>query len=85
MSSGIGGGLDSVQDLTEILDALARAQLLARRVGACIEIRDAPPALAQLITDAGLACVLRVEVHGQIEDCEQCRVDEEIDTGDAAI
>ena len=78
-------GLLFAQDLTEVLDALARAQLLARRVGARIEVRDVPPDLAQLITDAGLASVLRVEVHRQIEERKQCRVDKEIDASDPSV
>jgi hypothetical protein len=83
VSSASERGRDCVQDLTEVLDALARAQLLARRVGACIEVRDAPPELARLISDAGLACVLRVDVHGQVEEREQCGIDKEVDAGDA--
>jgi hypothetical protein len=74
-----------VQDLTEVLDALARAQLLARRVGASIEVKDAPCALARLITEAGLASVLPVEVHGQVEEREERSIDKEIDAGDGAI
>jgi hypothetical protein len=85
VSSARGRGLDFVQDLTEVLDALARAQLLARRVGASIEIKEAPSALAQLIRDAGLASVLPVDVYGQIEQRKQCGIDEEVDAGDATL
>jgi hypothetical protein len=74
-----------VQDLTEVLDALARAQLLARRVGASIEVHGAPRDLAQLISDAGLADVLAVDVHRQIEEPKQRRIDEEVDAGDATV
>ena len=82
MSSAFRHGLLFVQDLTEVLDALARAQLLARRVGARIEVHEASCELAQLVRDAGLASVLRVEVHGQIEEGKQRGIDEEVDAND---
>jgi hypothetical protein len=74
-----------VQDLVDFLDALARAQLMARRVGATIEVHNAPPALDRLVRDAGLGCVLRVEVQRQVEEREQLSVDEEVDPGDRAV
>ncbi|MDQ1380038.1 MAG: hypothetical protein QOJ71_757 [Actinomycetota bacterium] len=43
------------------LDALARLQLTARRLGATIHLHHATPALADLIELAGLADVLIVE------------------------
>ncbi|MCU1464902.1 MAG: hypothetical protein JWM72_830 [Actinomycetia bacterium] len=64
------------------LDALARLQLTARRLGAIIHLHNATPALADLIELAGLADVLivesGVEVDRQIEEREEIRVDEEV-------
>lgn len=70
------------------LDALARLQLTARRLGASIRLLDAGPALVDLIQLAGLAGVLEVagsgvEVDRQVEEREQVRVDEEVHRGDA--
>jgi anti-anti-sigma regulatory factor len=70
------------------LDALAHLQLTARRLGASIRLRDAAPALVNLIELAGLADVLEVggsgvEVERQVEEREEVRVDEEIHRGDA--
>ncbi len=47
------------------LDALARLQLAARRLGATIELHNASPALADLIAIAGLADVLVVVDSGE--------------------
>jgi ABC-type transporter Mla MlaB component len=64
------------------LDALARLQLTARRLGAIIHLHNTTPALADLIELAGLADVLivesGVEVDRQIEEREEIRVDEEV-------
>jgi ABC-type transporter Mla MlaB component len=76
------------------LDALARLQLTARRLGTIIHLHNATPALADLIELAGLADVLivepgestarteptdsGVEVDRQIEQREEIRVDEEV-------
>jgi ABC-type transporter Mla MlaB component len=71
------------------LDALARLQLAARRLGTSIELTNAGRALRDLLDLAGLADVLPdasgVEVDGQVEDGEQLGVDEEVDPGDAAV
>ena len=71
------------------LDALARLQLAARRLGTSIELTNASRALRDLLELAGLADVLpnasAVEVHGQVEDGEELGVDEEVDPGDATV
>ena len=71
------------------LDALARLQLTARRLGASIRVLHADPALVDLIRLAGLADVLSivdsgVEVDRQVEEREKVRVDEEVHRGDGA-
>jgi hypothetical protein len=68
-------------DLSTI-DALARLQLLARRLGFSIVVRDASPALAELVELSGLAGVLPLEVSGQAEFGEQVGVEEVVHPGD---
>jgi ABC-type transporter Mla MlaB component len=71
------------------LEALARLQLTARRLGTSIELTNARRALRDLLELVGLADVLPngsvVEVDGQVEDREQLGVDEEVDPGDPAV
>jgi anti-anti-sigma regulatory factor len=73
------------------LDALARLHLTARRLGASIRLLGARPELVDLIQLAGLADVLEVvvesgvEVDRQVEECEEVRVDEEVERGDACL
>jgi anti-anti-sigma regulatory factor len=73
------------------LDALARLHLTARRLGASIRLLGARPELVDLIQLAGLADVLEVvvesgvEVGRQVEECEEVRVDEEVQRGDASL
>jgi hypothetical protein len=81
----------------DALEALARLQLAARRLGATIHLRNASPALADLIELAGLADVLvvdptdptdpvsGVEVDRQVEEREEIRVDEEVHRGDGPV
>jgi len=73
------------------LEALARLQLSARRLGATIELHNVSPALADLIAVAGLADVLvvagpsddsGVEVEREAEEGEQPGIDEEVLGGD---
>jgi hypothetical protein len=70
------------------LDALVRMQLEARRLGASIELRNAPRILVDLLAGAGLAGVLPVaassvfDADGQVEEREQARVDEEVHPDD---
>ena len=80
-------GLTNV-DLATVND-LARLQLIARRLGITLELRDAPDALRELLDLAGLRDVVRcskplpVEVRGQSEQREEPGgVEEEADPGD---
>jgi hypothetical protein len=75
------GGLDAT---IATVDALARLQLTARRLGRRIELRGGTPELAGLLTFVGLADVL-----GLGGDCRQPeereqprRVEERVDRGD---
>jgi len=82
-----------------LLDALVRFQLAAHQLGTSIRLVNACPRLIDLLAVAGLSDVLPavpsgvdpsgvdpsgVEMERQIEQCEELRVDEEIETGDAA-
>jgi hypothetical protein len=65
------------------LDALARLQLTARRVGLDTRLRNASAELLDLIAFAGLAAVLRVEARREPEEREQrLRVEEERELDD---
>jgi hypothetical protein len=72
------------------IDLLARLELVARRSGATLRLRNAPADLVELIAFAGLAGVLvvagadgsAVEVQRQAEPGEQRGVDEEVLRGD---
>ena len=73
-----------------VLDTLARLELVARRFGATIRLRNAGDALVELIAWAGLADVLEVEQSGvemdrQVEEGEELGVDEEVHRGDGAV
>lgn len=82
-----------VAGLTDVdlaaVDALARLELVARRLGITLELRDAPDELRELLDLAGLREVVRcsdqlpVEVRGQAEQREELRgVEEEADPAD---
>jgi hypothetical protein len=77
------GGLKA--DIVTV-DALARLQLTARRLGRRIELRGGTPELARLLAFVGLADVLGLGgLFGQPEEGEQPRgVEERVDRGDAA-
>ena len=72
------------------VDALARLQLTALRLGSRVRISDASPQLRRLICLAGLGEVLPcvasgLEPRGQAEEREEaCGVQEERDPGDPA-
>ncbi len=67
------------------LDALARLQLNARRLGLQIRLRNASSELRDLIAFAGLDQVLRLELEGQPEEGEErFRVEEEGELDDPA-
>jgi hypothetical protein len=53
------------------IDALARLQLTARRLGLEIRLRHASSELQELLAFVGLRDVLRVEAGGQTEQREQ--------------
>ena len=67
------------------IDALARLQLAARRLGMEVRLRHASHDLQQLIGFAGLREVLRVEAGGQPEQREErVGVEEECELDDPA-
>jgi hypothetical protein len=73
------------------IDALARAQLTARRLGGRIRLRNACVELRELVALAGLSDILpvgaplRLEPRGKAEEGEQARgVQEEADADDPA-
>jgi hypothetical protein len=71
-----------------MVDALARLQLAAGRVGCSIELRDVSPDLARLLCLCGLRDVLvgeaglRLEVEGEAEGLEQPGVEEVVVSDD---
>lgn len=71
-----------------LVDDLARLQLVARRLGYSIQLRDAPGPLRALLDLVGLAEVvtssgpLAVEVGGEPELGEEVRVEEAVEPGD---
>jgi ABC-type transporter Mla MlaB component len=72
------------------IDALARLQLTARRLGCHVVLRDPCSELQGLLTFAGLVdvlpFVLRIEPVGQTEQREQALgVEEECDAGDPPV
>ncbi|HEU5362364.1 MAG TPA: hypothetical protein VFU56_03435 [Gaiellaceae bacterium] len=70
----------------EIVDALARLQLAARRGGYRIEVSNAPDELVELVELAGLREVLGVEPRRQPEQREErLGVEEERELDDPAV
>jgi hypothetical protein len=66
-----------------MVDALARLQLTARRIGWRLRLRDVPVELRELIQLAGLSSVLGVEPGGEPEEREVAAdVQERIQPGD---
>jgi ABC-type transporter Mla MlaB component len=66
----------------EVVDALARLQLTARRLGSAIRLRNASTQLRELLAWSGLGEVLpgvalSVGLRGQVEEREQLGVEEE--------
>ena len=67
------------------VEALARLQLTARRLGRRIELRSGTPELARLLAFVGLSDVLGLGLRRQPEEREQPRrVEERVDRGDPA-
>ena len=75
----------SVTPTATAIDALARLQLNARRLGLELRLRHASSELQELIAFAGLDEVLRVEPRGKPEEREERRrVEEERQLDDPA-
>ena len=68
-----------------VLDGLGRLALTARRWGGEVCVRDADPALVELIEACGLAGVLPGECRRDAEQREQARVEEGVDPDDPAL
>ncbi|MDP9334313.1 MAG: STAS domain-containing protein [Actinomycetota bacterium] len=71
------------------LEALARLQLTARRLGVSIRLHNAGAALVDLVALVGLSDVLvcgesGVEPDRQVEEREEVGIDEEVHRGDDA-
>jgi anti-anti-sigma regulatory factor len=77
------GALTGVDE--ELLDALLRLHLAARRNGLTLELRNPCPRLVDALELCGVRRELRVEVDGVPEQREQRGIDEEIDPGDATV
>lgn len=68
------------------IDALARLQLAARRLGMEVQLRHASRELQELLAFAGLRDVLRVETGGQPEQREErVGVEEERELDNPAV
>jgi len=65
-----------------LIDAIARLQLAARRMGCSLRLREASIELCRLIDLAGLSACLDVEARREAEGLEQLGVQEVVDTGD---
>jgi hypothetical protein len=81
--------IPTVLDVSELaadagtIDALARLQLRARRLGRRVELQGVSDELRDLIGFVGLADVLRVEVRGEAEEREdRVRIEEERELDD---
>ena len=66
----------------DTVDALARLQLAARRLGFSIRLDEVHPQLSELLDLAGLRLLLLREAGGQPEDREPIRIEETLDGGD---
>jgi hypothetical protein len=62
-----------------IVDALARLQLAAQRIGWTVQLREPSAELRELIDLAGLGEVLLLEPVGQAEEGEQLGVEEVVE------
>jgi hypothetical protein len=74
------------QSTAATVDQIARLELVARRCGCELELRNADPCLLELIGFVGLGEVLRVESGRQAEEREQPGgVEEESELDDASV
>ena len=65
-----------------LVDALARLQLAARRLGCSVRLRGACAELTELLELVGLDAELVVEVVGETEGGEEIGVEEGVEAGD---
>lgn len=86
------GFVTGVRPDLAVVDALARLQLVARRLGGSIRLRDPPAELGELLDLVGLAdvvgvapAVLALQPGGQAEGGEQLGVEEVVDAGDPSV
>jgi hypothetical protein len=78
--------LRSVAPDAASLDALARLQLNARRLGLDLQLRNASTELRELVAFAGLDQVLRLELEGQAKEREEgLGVEEERELDDPTL
>jgi ABC-type transporter Mla MlaB component len=83
------GGLANPDQIA--IDALARLQLTARRLGSSIRLRHARAKLRDLLVLTGLCDQLpcggglRAQPQRQVEQREEVRVDEEVDPADPPV
>ena len=74
------------QSTAATVDQIARLELVARRCGCELELRNADPCLLELIGFVGLGEVLRVESGRQAEEREQPGgIEEEGELDDASV
>ena len=76
------GRVDALCADLAIIDALARFQLVARREGGRVQLRDVSPQLRGLLELVGLAGVLGLEPRGKPELGEQLGVEKVVQAGD---
>ena len=86
------GYVDGLRPDLSLVDALARLQLAARRLGFTVGLRGDPcPALCELLDLVGLAdvvvgaCGLPLESDREAEHGEQLGIEEMVEPGDPAV
>ena len=77
--------LGMVENGLELVDALMRLVLVARRHGMTVRLANAPDELRELLELTGLDGVLALEPLGQPEGGEELRVDEVVQPGDPPV
>jgi len=76
------GRLSATRADLELVDAIARLHLAARRIGCAIRLEDVSTDLCELLELVGLG--LRVEPAREPEGSEELGVQEVVDAGDAS-
>ena len=79
------GRVDAGRADVAIVDALARLQLVARRQGGRVLLRDVPEELRQMLELVGLGEELGLEPRRQPEVGEQLGVEEVVQPGDPPV